>query len=63
MLYRTMYIHNGVPALTGIDNEEVIQEEKNFSTEIQSFSECYGEKCMAYDKQTNTCRMLENSRK
>ena len=63
MLYRTLYLHNGTPATLDASNEEVTQAETNFSMEIQGFSECYKENCMAYDTQNKTCRMLENNRK
>lgn len=36
---------------------------QNFFAEFQGFGDCYGEECMAYDKENKCCRRLENEQR
>lgn len=39
--------------------DDTVCGENNYFTEIQSFEDCVGEECMAYDKENKTCRRIK----
>ena len=46
-----------------VSDENVLKGELSLLIETKYFGECYKEDCMAYDKENDKCKLLENEEK